>query len=254
MITVFQTWKTIQLPEPFAKYHETWKQSFVTILSNDSDVISDILLFCLNNNMNFCKDLKYFTRIQIIDIWRYIKIYIEGGVYSDIDIGIKKPHIIQNWHENCHLAVLRESPAIHDEPLKFWIYVFRFYLGFSSYCRFEQFRQSFFYAKPNHPFLYNLLNNIEHNRNMNEPQLTFELTGPGIFTDQLYHHINESSTCLIGYNEGLDIIDYHHFGTWKTYEETDETPWFLFIFFISNVSLLLYIMRHSKIWRLFSRI
>ena len=230
MHNVFQTWKTNNVPYSCIESQKTWINSnFYVHLVNDTIVFKDVHEFCKKlETYQLCNKINQFTKIQLIDIWRYIKIYNEGGIYVDIDIGLKKREILSDMCDRCNLVIFRESPTFFSEPFKFILFLCKYVLGFTDHPRFYQYRQSIFYASLNHPLLRDIINDISDKdieitkRNFVEPQYTFELTGPGIFTDyvQMYSHLE--TTCIVEYNTGLDIIDYHHMGSWRiNYEQIE---------------------------------
>lgn len=220
-MNVYQTWKTYNLPLDFQTYHASWSYMFDTSLYNDDDVVHMINVYC-NDGRQMCDILNKLTTIQIIDFWRYVAIHKFGGLYVDIDIGVKNPFYIHEQIKNCNLILFKESPSFSHEPFKFFIHSITYFSGLKSHARFQQLRQSIFYAEANHPFLKTLVYSIVHSNikyfeeNFNEPLLTFELTGPGLFTDKARAFLGNKDTCIVEYNDGLEILDYHHYGTWKS--------------------------------------
>ena len=219
---VYQTWKNYKLPDDFQAFHNSWLITFDTILYNDTDVLSAIYLYCNLEDPLLCKNLDKYSNIQKIDIWRYIVIYINGGIYSDIDVGIKNPYMFYlQTKQNCNLILFKESPSFYYEPFKYIRHLLFYYCGLNSYARLNQLRQSIFYATPKHPLLQTILYTISHSNiedysyKFVEPYLTFELTGPGIFTDIAQLFLKNEDCCIVQYNNGLEILDYHHYGTWK---------------------------------------
>ena len=217
---VYQTWKSEILPFDFSLYQNTWKNVYNVTLSTDDDILHDIHDFCMHEKMKFCK-YKY-SLIQKIDIWRYIKVYNNGGIYSDIDIGIKKPEFFEKLCNKYDLVVFKESPSFYVETFKWIIHTVKYFSGINDFARWNQYRQSVFCANYNSSFLKMLLMHIGNknpsffSENYVEPHLTYELTGPGAFTDIVNTFKSDPNVYIIDYNDGLQIIDYHHVGSWKT--------------------------------------
>ena len=209
------------MEERLKKYHNSWRETgFRTFFSNDTLLYNDLTNYCESEN-NFALCSNRFTIIQKTDIWRYIKIYQNGGIYSDIDIGIKESKVLADLCTQCNLVIFCESPTFINEPFKYILHIIKFFTGMNDHSRLYQYRQSIFYASKFHPVFDLLLSQItahnilQYSNTFIEPNLTFELTGPGIFTDNVQLFLNNPDTCVIEYNDGLDIIDYHQMGSLK---------------------------------------
>lgn len=222
MIHVYQTWKTNLLEPKYIDLHESWKMMFNVHLKNDTHVFQDIYSYCeLKHDFTLCKKINQMTMIQIVDIWRYVNAYLNGGIYADIDIGVNNPVKLTQLCKKCNLILIRESPSFLNNPLKYISHTINYLIGLSNRARFYQFRQSIFYSTTYHPLFDLILMQIseinidELKKRFIEPRLTYELTGPGIFTDFSNYYTSIPGTCIIEYNDGLQILDYHHYGTWK---------------------------------------
>lgn len=219
MTVVYQTWKSCEFPKSLRQYHNSWLDSnFVVNLSNDTTFYNDLHNLA---SIKLRNKLKQFTLIQKLDIWRYLKIFHNGGLYVDIDIGLFQSEKLMLKTNECNLVLFSESPSVKQEPIKYIVHALKYFFGLNDHSRLFQFRQSIFYAKKNHKLFEILLKKIQ-NSNVDimkmkfiEPTYTYELTGPGIFTDNALYFADHPDTCIIGYNEGLELIDYHHIGTWK---------------------------------------
>lgn len=218
-MNVYQTWKSENLPYDFSLYHNTWKKGYNVTLSTDDEILQDIHEFCKRQRMQFCK-YKY-SLIQTIDIWRYVKIYNKGGIYSDIDIGVKKPELLEKLCNKYDMVVFKESPSFGIETMKWIIHTVKYFSGMNDFARWNQYRQSIFCAKDNNIFFKMLLMHIGNkdplylSESYVEPRLTYELTGPGAFTDIVDTFKFDPNVYIIDYNDGLEILDYHHVGSWK---------------------------------------
>jgi mannosyltransferase OCH1-like enzyme len=221
-MNVYQTWISYILPDDFENYHKSWLYAFNTKLYNDTDVYATINDYCLTTDPQLCKHIYRLSTIQLIDVWRYIIIYQNGGLYSDIDIGINNPYLLYKKMKQCNLVIFKESPCFFYEPLKFILHCLLYFSGIKKHPRFNQYRQSIFFAKKHHPLLQSIIYSITHSdieyyhTLYSEPYLTLEFTGPGLFTDKVLSFLNNDDTCIVQYNEGLHILDYHHYGTWKS--------------------------------------
>lgn len=222
MIDVYQTWKTNDLESKYIELHKSWKSMFNVILKNDTHILQDIYSYCVTKNkFKLCNKLNEMTTIQIVDVWRYVNAYVNGGIYADIDIGVNNPSKLSQLCQKCNLILIRESPSFLNNPIKFITHTIKYLIGLSNRARFYQYRQSIFFSAPYHPLFDLLLTEISKinvdklKKKFIEPRLTYELTGPGIFTDFSNYYTSIPDTCIIEYNDGLQIIDYHHYGTWK---------------------------------------
>lgn len=184
----------------------------------DDDLINHLNIYCENFD-NICESIYSFPKkIHQLDIWRYIYIYMYGGLYVDIDINIKN-NIINyiSIFENNDVVLFKESPVLSDGVFLYVLYCFKFFFKLNDHPRFYQYRQSIFYTKqfnPNLRFLINrIILNFETNKyeNLREPYYTFELTGPGIFTDVM----KDSNHFTIQYEFSKELIDYHSTGSWR---------------------------------------
>lgn len=82
---VFQTWKKDTVPrelaEPTRKLHREYGDSYFFL--NDRDV-DQIMSFVGGNVTHYFQSLSH--RIQQIDLFRYVLIFLVGGMYSDLDM------------------------------------------------------------------------------------------------------------------------------------------------------------------------
>ena len=117
------------------------------------------------------------------DYFRYISIYVLGGVYSDIDTICLRS--IDTWTDNYTninfiVGIEAESPTWKRD-----------------FARPLQLCQWTFAATPNHPILKRLIDNIEKqtkvflNGNLSL-SLIMNWTGPGIWTDAVFDYLNET--------------------------------------------------------------
>jgi mannosyltransferase OCH1-like enzyme len=90
--TVYQTWKTTQLPaavEALRQKHIVENPSFSFVLYDDDDIEHYI-------ESNFSSEVvQAFRKLRIgpakADFFRYCVMYVDGGVYLDLDTALMKP-------------------------------------------------------------------------------------------------------------------------------------------------------------------
>jgi mannosyltransferase OCH1-like enzyme len=181
------------------------------------------------------------------DYFRYIAIYVLGGVYTDIDTECLRP--IDKWTDNSTnvsfiVAVEAESP-----------------LWKTLYARPLQLCQWTFASMPKHPILKRMIDNVaKQTRKFINSKLGYssvmDWTGPGVWTDTIFDYINETyhieSRTVSKLQHGRLVGDiyflpipafdplaylmgakgrtdpearvFHHFhGSWKTFSSTART-------------------------------
>jgi alpha 1,6-mannosyltransferase len=117
------------------------------------------------------------------DYFRYISVYVLGGVYSDIDTECLRP--IDTWHDNYKNVGF--IVAIEAETKK-WE---------SSFARPLQLCQWTFAARPKHPILSRMIQNIaRQTKKFFNSSLTisviFDWAGPGLWTDTIFAYLKET--------------------------------------------------------------
>lgn len=136
------------------------------------------------------------AKIIKADLLRYLVIYVEGGLYADIDVEAIRPvdrFIPARYKESdldMIIGVEIDEPDFNDHPI----------LGQKS----QSFCQWTFMAKPRHPVMLRLVDNIlvwldgvakEQNVPISEIQLDFDQvlvgTGPSAFTTAMLAHMSE---------------------------------------------------------------
>jgi len=138
--------------------------------------------------------LSYTAGVLQADLWRYMCLYINGGVYSDLDILCKKP--IESWLDlNLNFAVSEEL----NNP------------GYT---------QMLFASSPNNIFLKNILKDIKEQFYLNKTYkdvIDYEINEVGylIFTNSINNTLNINSDGFMLYTgeESKKIHEYsiqHH--------------------------------------------
>jgi mannosyltransferase OCH1-like enzyme len=79
----------LPLKEPSKTWRESWsEQAFTTTLQGDDENRNDMIR--LSEKLNTTKHLDTYddlpVNIQRVDMWRYAKLFLDGGIYADIDI------------------------------------------------------------------------------------------------------------------------------------------------------------------------
>lgn len=207
---VHQTWKTHELDMVKRAWHMSWlRNGFDVHLRSDSECLEDIHRLCNETgHEGFLSVYQNLSPVQRADFWRYAICYLEGGIYSDIDIGATPDtarFFLERWdREGTELVGIIENGPYDNSVGRF-----HWKVGMSPmYSRVPQLRQSFFYAKKGHPHLLELMKGIEKmvnkwveskhtdigkpgfnkealHRMAESGALTLEMTGPGVWTDYM---------------------------------------------------------------------
>jgi mannosyltransferase OCH1-like enzyme len=117
------------------------------------------------------------------DYFRYISIYILGGVYSDLDTECLRP--IDTWTDNNLNVRFIVGVEAEGEPQKLNI------------ARSLQLCQWTFAASPKHPILERMIDKItQQTKKLINRKLSISVimdwTGPGLWTDTVFDYINET--------------------------------------------------------------
>jgi len=193
-------------------------------VSDDEDMEQDIIkLSELTGNTEFQQTYSQLDGpVQKSDFWRYAKLYLEGGIYADVDV-VALPEIVsliqQFLQTNKELIVFVEN---------FWFFGwFGLVFRLDSMVRYPQYRQCIMVAKRSNEqvFLTALTIITEKVKSgttstLTEPSRTLELTGPGVYTDAVNSYCfaagKDAEKCLVIYRY-KGFIFFHHVGTasWK---------------------------------------
>lgn len=143
---IHQTWKTHVLPEQFERWrdswlarHPTWEYRFYDDASCEAMVRS-----CGQPFVDTYQSLR--TAIQRADLFRYLVVHREGGLYADMDMVCYRP--VDELLEGTP-CVLTVEAHLTDQR--------RRELG---YTQPRQLANCIFAARPGHPFLESLLTRI----------------------------------------------------------------------------------------------
>ena len=119
--TIYQTWSTQTLPDKLEKLHNKMRlknSSYEHIIYTDSQMNDYI-------NANADKDIKdtYWKMKHIVaraDIWRYMILFNNGGVYLDIDSQINNS--LDDLIQDNDRAII--TPEIHENLFIQWGLIF----------------------------------------------------------------------------------------------------------------------------------
>jgi len=198
--------------------HLSWKAvGLVAQVSDDDDCFRDIQTFA-----NITGDEDYITVYQALespvqrtDMWRYTKLWLEGGVYSDIDTEAR-PALAEFLHEHKDSIAM----ALFEEKAATILNRFKRRLGLSSFVRFPQYHQSFMIVSRGHPALLTTLCYIKNNYLQGkylkdkEPKRTLDFTGPGPWTDAVTYWRKHNSTLIIPASKKGNYIDHRATHIW----------------------------------------
>jgi len=98
-VNLYQTWKTKKLPDLTARYCDVWKEKYKDRYHFITDKDLDLIMLSVGGNL-YDKYKKYENRIQQIDLFRYVLIYLVGGIYLDIDVAMVKDSCIDDISGN----------------------------------------------------------------------------------------------------------------------------------------------------------
>ena len=198
---IYQTWETKDLSEGLQGLVNTWKQfnpTYTHILSDKSDREEFI-------KTNFSKDI-YRAYMKIIpgaykaDLWRYCVLYINGGIYVDIDT-LCLGHIDTFLNETVEFIVPIDLNTREDQG------------QYNLAC-------GFIAAKPRCEILLACINEITNNILMNHiPESKLDFSGPGVLGRMTNRFMGlPEATSFVG-KEGYHMDGKIHFLKFERYTE-----------------------------------
>jgi mannosyltransferase OCH1-like enzyme len=215
-----QTWRTAELPAPFKAFraswlnlHRGWQHQIY-----DDDRIYRIVCDRLPRWLPTFEALP--LPIMRADLFRYLIVFLDGGVYADIDTVSYRAcdELLEN--SNCVLGTeMRVSSSLQAS---------------FNYARPAQIANFIFAATPEHPFLGSVIENIAQRASSPPDGDDFvqETTGPRMFTRATYSFLLSQPDSIkilprINWNAPLELprigpmakrIYVRHicFGTWRT--------------------------------------
>jgi mannosyltransferase OCH1-like enzyme len=184
-LNLYQTWKTKKLSAEFQAIADTWKihnPEYTYQLFDDTDAGEFI-------KDNFDDDVyDAFSKLKIgafkADLFRYCVLYINGGVYADIDT------ICMN-----NLGSFLNNNIEFATPIDF-----NTNPSWGTYNLFNAFIASI----PRHPILLDCINRVVYNvKNNIKPASSVDLTGPGVLGRATNVFLNLNETTSFVNKEGI---------------------------------------------------
>jgi hypothetical protein len=215
---VHSTWNE-ELNDKFPQvleYRSAWKQlGYDVQITNNADIRSDVVR--LQEEQNEDDFLGVFDSLETenmqYDFWRYTKLYLEGGVYSDVDV---EPHEeMPQWElkatEKNSVVVFEESPT--------WVGNCTICKAFrplvSNFPEFPAYASCVIISPGKRaPFFLDILRQVdpEQWQDTREPRKTLMTAGPGLLTV----FAKTRDDVLVGTrNDGKQAYTHRGFGTWK---------------------------------------
>jgi mannosyltransferase OCH1-like enzyme len=159
---IYQTWKTKNLDLPLQMVRNNIQKrnpDYEMVLFDDEDIERWIINTFQQNNLIYNTYKKLKVGAARADFWRYLILYINGGVYLDIDSDITG---------SLDLLIEPKDQAIVSRE------------RYSGNSHFIQWCLMF---APNHPILLKAINICIYNINNKVSSWLPKLTGPGVFTN-----------------------------------------------------------------------
>eukprot|EP00128_Syssomonas_multiformis_P014233 Colp12_sorted_trinity150504_noHs@874 len=215
-LVVHQTWDDNNLTPQQRAWQQTWTEAGFTVKLTDAlGRYRDIQRFCdLMGSYDYMDSYVLLTvPAQKADYWRIIKLYLEGGIYADIDAyGSRQLHEFLTRgpprEPNIRMLVLQETSGSFIER-------------FSTYVFSPQFTNMFIVADRGYNGLYRIVrlmtDNILSNRfgSWPEPFKTLRETGPACLTEGLLK-VDPSEIMAVGQAcWGDNLVDQAGVGTWR---------------------------------------
>eukprot|EP00128_Syssomonas_multiformis_P013361 Colp12_sorted_trinity150504_noHs@261 len=214
---VHQTWEDNNLSREQLNWRRTWQAAgFNSTLTTALGRYKDVQRFC--EKMGSYKYMDAFSLLKIpaakSDYWRIIKLYLDGGIYADLDayaspalykfLAYGPPH--QN---NVRMVVLMETEGTISER-------------FSSYVYNPQYGNMFLAAEKEYTGLIEIVNMMTDNIFTNrwsgyvEPYATLLTTGPPCLTMAL-QKLDPSAVMVVKIDcwAKMQLVDQEGAGSWR---------------------------------------
>ena len=227
--TLHQTVQNLNLTKQQTLWQQTWKLAGFQIITAD-DAMARRTVERLARETRQPAFLRVYdalaTSVQRSDFWRYAILWLEGGIYADIDVlAHKSIRTLTNILDDQAIIFTESLPIFDSIPLSLARYLSQSFLklGLTDLVRLPQRRNCIFMAPPRHALMLRTLELIIRKydaaggvQTKLEPTFTLELTGPGIFTDAI-DDIQGSRVQFVSRFEGLRYFEHVAQGSWKTY-------------------------------------
>ena len=149
------------------------------------------------------------------DVWRYTKLYLEGGLYADVDV---EP--LERVVDYATAARKESKPVIFEESSWPNNALSRFLIPLlSDYDELPAYGTCVVIsAAPKSDFFLDLLRDMHPDEwlKVREPKRTLMSVGPGHVT-QFVKRQDPSKMLLVGYKDRRQVYIHHGFGTWKSW-------------------------------------
>ena len=233
--TVHQTRGNQRLTIDEYKWRESWSRLGFPIRTADDEQarrdiarMQRIIYFPALSQMFDALD----TNTQRSDVWRYVILWLDGGIYADTDVVAHFPLVEFVRSHTTDGALFSESLAVFDYlPRTLSRALCKGFrsLGLTDLVRLPQRRNCIIIAHAGCPLMLRTLRLIAerfiantNKSHLPEPERTLELTGPGIFTDAIDELSHECGGLAGGFHmvhrfRGMSYIQHIGTGKWKTY-------------------------------------
>lgn len=194
--TLYQTWKTEKVPKWAQRAVQSWDSmnpSYRHLIMGDKDI--DELVH--KSHPDMLEAFDQMKPIQKADLFRYLILMDNGGLYADLDVECKRP--IDKWVEQYR-------------PRDFYTSKINFVVGFEivtdakaverhDFATEFQFSQWSMASIPNHPILQNVKMLIreyfKQQKHLNSTSIV-RSTGPGIWSDAIALHLKQAYGVILG--------------------------------------------------------
>jgi len=214
---IVQTWKDENIPNKYLSDISSLKKfnpDYQFIFFTDDQIEK----FILDNYPEYYQVyLRLPIKIQKIDFFRYVAIYHYGGFYFDLDMRATK-NLDSLLDFDCIFPVdlFISDKQCENRKERYGYFCekdMRFFVG-----------QYAFAAKPKHPFIKKLIDNICDNidiivEEQDDSNLyVYQTTGPDYVTRMYMDYKDKNDILILEHEEGQQFGNYavhNHYGTWK---------------------------------------
>jgi len=246
---VHSTWNESRNDEfpQVLEYRRKWQQlGFPVVVTPNQDIRNDIqTLDTLEPSLSLLQKFDNLATTNMkFDVWRYTKLYLEGGMYADVDV---EP--LEGVVRYTALADSSHRPIIFEESNWPSNVVTRFLIPkLSDYDHLPAYGTCLVISPttPRNDFFLQLLREMHPDEwlNVKEPKRTLMSVGPGHVTRFVQTHVSDA--ILVGYRERSSVYIHHGFGTWKSWAPKEIV---LASRSIVGVVLLLLVWKSNKRWK-----
>lgn len=170
---IFQTWKTKDANNSIDKLRSSWIEKnpeFEYVYFDDKDIL-DFISLNFDERVNKCYKRMINGSLKA-DFFRYCVIYIQGGLYVDVDISCEKPLHEMFDFDKINFITATDNCRVHRSDR-----IYQGFLGGEAGCL-------IFKMMIDH-----VCSNIEQNKLKNN---LFDLSGPVIFSKKLKEYMNKN--------------------------------------------------------------